>query len=122
MYRFATRGTVEQTLLEQAEGKRRLEKLVIRKGGLLRGEGGAKKKEDRDDLEELQKLLRRDDGEKFDVDEGERHVLSERDLEILTDRSEEAYLRAEKGLDREGDACKAVENKGEGALLEGLKA
>ncbi|KAF2101696.1 SWI/SNF chromatin remodeling complex component [Rhizodiscina lignyota] len=122
VYRFATRGTVEQTLLEQAEGKRRLEKLVIRKGGLLRGESSAKKREDRDDLEELQKLLRRGDGEKFDVDEGGKHILSERDLEILTDRSEEAYLRAEKGLDGEGDAFKAVEQKGEGALLEGLKA
>ncbi|KAF2401705.1 hypothetical protein EJ06DRAFT_474760 [Trichodelitschia bisporula] len=54
VYRLATRGTVEQDLLESAEGKRRLEKLVIRKGGVTgrldeggvwravegRGEGG----------------------------------------------------------------------------------
>lgn len=120
VYRFATRNTVEQTLLEQAEGKRRLEKLVIRKGGLR--ETGARNQGQREELDELQRLLRREDGEKFDVgDAGECRVLGERDLEILTDRSEEAYLRAEKGLD-EGEAFKSVEVKGDGALLEGLKA
>lgn len=122
VYRFATRNTVEQTLLEQAEGKRRLEKLVIRKGGIMRGGGSSKKgQEEREDYEELQKLLRRGDGERWDVEHSDQ-VLSKRDLEILTDRSDEAYIRAEKGMDGEGEAFKAVENKGEGSLLEGLKA
>lgn len=121
VYRFATRGTVEQTLLEQAEGKRRLEKLVIRKGGLIRG----RKRQDKDDdeMDELQKLLRRDDGEKFDIKEGEEtQILSEKELSILTDRTDEAYVRAEKGLDSSGAAFQAVEQKGESALMEGLKA
>lgn len=121
VYRFATRGTVEQTLLEQAEGKRRLEKLVIRKGGLIRGR--KRQEKDDDELDELQKLLRRDDGEKFDVKEGEeRQILSERELDILTDRSDEAYVRAEKGLDASGAAFQAVEQKQESSLMEGLKA
>jgi ATP-dependent DNA helicase len=108
VYRLATRGTVEQTLLEQAEGKRRLEKLVIRKGGL----------KGKDELDELRGLLQKADGEAFHVDD--KAVLSERDLAILTDRSDEAYERAEKGLDA-GDAFKAVDSRVDGSLLEQLK-
>ncbi|KAF2135866.1 uncharacterized protein K452DRAFT_354213 [Aplosporella prunicola CBS 121167] len=121
VYRFATRNTVETQLLEAAEGKRRLEKLVIRKGGLSRS---GKDKEVRDELEELQRLLRREDGLAWDVAEGGKGVLAEEDLRILTDRSDAAYERAEMGVDvgGEGGMFKAVESKGEGALLEGLKA
>ncbi|KAF2456030.1 SNF2 family N-terminal domain-containing protein [Lineolata rhizophorae] len=129
VYRLATRGTVEQTLLESAGGKRRLEKLVIRKGGGLReaarsarGKDGEKEREDME-LEELQHLLRREDGEKFDVGVNKEGgaLLSKKDLDILTDRSEEAYLRAESGQDS-GDAFQAVGNIREGELLEGLRA
>ncbi|KAF2502490.1 ISWI chromatin-remodeling complex ATPase ISW2 [Lophium mytilinum] len=129
VYRFATRNTVEAKLLESAEGKRRLEKLVIRKGGVRNGKGANKKGDaelgSREELEDLQKLLRRSDGERFDVDDGVNGgLLPGKELEILLDRSEEAYDRAEKGLDigGEGSVFKAVEKKGEGALLDGLKA
>ncbi|KAL1640469.1 putative ATPase [Diplodia intermedia] len=122
VYRLATRGTVESALLDAAEGKRRLEKLVIRKGGLTRNgnNGGG-----REDVEELQRLLRREDGVGWDVGAGEgRVLLGEEELRILTDRSEEAYDRAEEGLDvgGEGSVFRAVGKRGEGALLEGLKA
>ncbi|KAF1992507.1 hypothetical protein K402DRAFT_344863 [Aulographum hederae CBS 113979] len=121
VYRFATRNTVEQRLLEGAEAKRRLEKLVIRKGGV--SSSAAEGKKEKELLEELQNLLRRSDGERFDFEDmmkkGEG-LISKRDMEILTDRSDEAYVRAEKGLD-EGDVFKAVEAKKDGALLEGLK-
>jgi ATP-dependent DNA helicase len=117
VYRLATRGTVEQTLLETAEGKRRLEKLVIRKGG-LRDELIMKKS--KDEFEELKELLKRPDGEMFEMDEGSA-VLSNRDLKILTDRSNEAYDRAQKGMDK-GDVFKAVELRGDTGLMEGLKA
>jgi ATP-dependent DNA helicase len=118
VYRLATRGTVEQTLLETAEGKRRLEKLVIRKGGLREDTCNRQGKEE---FEELQKLLRRSDGQRYDFEEGSGAILSGQDLKILIDRSEEAYERAQKGLD-EGDAFKAVEIKGDTGLLESLKA
>ena len=129
VYRFATRNTVEARLLESAEGKRRLEKLVIRKGGLRdsskklgRGKGDDAKTE----FEELQRLLRREDGEMFDVGAGGEGsgLLENNELEILLDRSEEAYDRAEKGLDAggEGGVFRSVEKRGEGVLLEGLKA
>jgi ATP-dependent DNA helicase len=91
VYRLATRGTVEQSLLKTAEGKRRLEKLVIRK---QRFREDRKSRQDKDDLEELQRLLRQSDGEKIDVDE-QGGLLSAEDLKALTDRSDEAYVKAE---------------------------
>ena len=123
VYRFATRNTVEQKLLESAEAKRRLEKLVIRKGGVRNNAGRGVEKEQ--EVEELQKLLRRSDGEKFDIaGEGEGKLFSDKELEILLDRSDEAYGRAEKGLDvgGEGRVFQAVGKREEGALMEGLRA
>ena len=113
VYRLATRGTVEQTLLEKADGKRRLEKLVIRKGKFksLKGGGGA------DDMDELARILEQNDGEGVDMEGG---LLSEEDLRILTDRSEEAYERAERGEDG-GEKFKAVEAVGDSGVLEGVK-
>lgn len=119
VYRFATKGTVEQMLLEKADSKRRLEKLVIQKGRFRNnaaggGVGGA-------DFAELQKLLSKDDGERIDIADG-KGLLSDKDLEILTDRSEAAFERAEKGIDVIGAAFKAVETKKDGdGLLESLQ-
>ncbi|XPS78550.1 Putative ATPase [Ascochyta lentis] len=123
VYRFATRNTVEQKLLESAEAKRRLEKLVIRKGGVRNNVGRGVEKEQ--EVEELQKLLRRSDGERFDIaGEGEGRLFSDEELAILLDRSDEAYERAEKGLDvgGEGQVFQAVGKREEGALMEGLRA
>jgi ATP-dependent DNA helicase len=125
VYRFATRNTVEQKLLESAEAKRRLEKLVIRKGGVRNDRGGARGNDKEQEVEELQRLLRRSDGEKFDIEGTEvGNILGKKDLEILLDRSDEAYERAEKGLDvgGEGAVFHAVGKREEGALMEGLRA
>lgn len=125
VYRFATRNTVEHKLLESAEAKRRLEKLVIRKGGVRNDRGRGKQMEKEQEVEELQKLLRRSDGEKFDIEgNGSAKLLSDKELYILLDRSDEAYERAEKGLDvgGEGQMFQAVGKREEGALMEGLKA
>ena len=125
VYRFATRNTVEQKLLESAEAKRRLEKLVIRKGGVRNDRGGTRGNDKEQEVEELQKLLRRSDGEKFDVaaEAGAgAGVLSKRELETLLDRSEEAYVKAEKGEGVGGGAFRLVGKREEGALMEGLKA
>ncbi|KAF2629001.1 ISWI chromatin-remodeling complex ATPase ISW2 [Macroventuria anomochaeta] len=123
VYRFATRNTVEQKLLESAEAKRRLEKLVIRKGGVRNNAGRGVEKEQ--EVEELQKLLRKSDGERFDIaGEGEGKLFSDKELEILLDRSDEAYERAEKGLGvgGEGQVFQAVGKREEGALMKGLRA
>ncbi|KAM0712304.1 hypothetical protein Q7P37_011399 [Cladosporium fusiforme] len=118
VYRFATKGTVEQMLLEKADSKRRLEKLVISKGRFksLRGGDGAGA-----DFAELQKLLGQSDGETVDLAEG-KNLLSDEELAILTDRSEEAFERAEKGLDVAGNSFKAVQTTKDGeGLLESLQ-
>ncbi|KAI9696277.1 MAG: hypothetical protein M1836_005830 [Candelina mexicana] len=114
IYRLATKGTIEQTLLEKADGKRRLEKLVIQKGKFK----SIASKEDYGDVSELQRILDEEDFKEHDLGEGDM-ILSDRDLEILTDRSEEAYARFARGEDG-GKMFKAVETKkeGEGGLLE----
>lgn len=119
VYRFATKGTVESMLLEKADSKRRLEKLVIRKGGFRSLRGGGAEEKDKgagEQWRELQALLARDDGERIVLEEG-RQLLSDEDLALLTDRSEEAFVRAEKGEER-GEMFKVVETKkdGEGLL------
>ena len=110
VYRLATKGTIEQTLLEKADGKRRLEKLVIRKGK-FKSLITAKDEEDDD----LRKVLEEDEFEKYDVGEG-AEILSDRDLEILSDRSEAAYVCAAKGEDGK---FRAVETKKDQGILGG---
>ena len=101
IYRLATKGTVEEELLLSADAKRRLEKLVIKKGGFrtmgqkLNGadDGGAAI--GGLDKETLKALLLKD-GELYKHSGGDR-VLSDQDIEILLDRSDEAYERAATG-------------------------
>lgn len=104
VYRLATHGTVEEKLLLKADGKRKLEKLVIQKGKFksLLPDGGSLSSADADDL---RGVLGSDDFEKYDVAhaDGDQAMLSEDDLKILTDRSDKAYERAEKGLDTGGE-------------------
>lgn len=122
VYRLATKGTVEQTLLEKADGKRRLEKLVIQKDkfrGISTSSASRKAGAQGDDdaLSELQRLLANDDFENYDPSSGPNgeDILSDADLELLTDRSDAAFARAERvaggggGVngDENGDAGKS---------------
>ncbi len=117
VYRLATRGTVEETLLFKADAKRKLEKLIIQKGKFksLLNEGA--------DGEDVRAVLEGDEFEKYDVEgkEGGK-ILSEEELRILTDRSDEAYERAERGLDvgGEGQVFKVAETKRSGDVLDDL--
>ncbi|KAK5452418.1 putative ATPase [Exophiala xenobiotica] len=117
VYRLATRGTVEETLLFKADAKRKLEKLIIQKGKFksLLNEGA--------DGEDVRAVLEGDEFEMYDVESKEGgKILSEEELKILTDRSEEAYERAERGLDvgGEGQAFKVAETKRGGDVLDDL--
>ncbi|KAI9891451.1 MAG: hypothetical protein M1814_002770 [Vezdaea aestivalis] len=108
VYRLATRGTVEEELLEKAAGKRLLEKLVMR-SAKFRADG--RRSKDGEDLAEFRRIVREmglEKGRHKEVGE----VLSKRDLEILMDRSVEAYDRAEKGEAETGDAFEVYETKG----------
>jgi len=113
VYRLATKGTVEQTLLEKADSKRKLEKLVIQRGKFKSLFDNDTSSTALSEAEELRKILGEDGFELFDVGAGTtpETLLSEQDLDVLTDRSEEAYLRAEKGLDKGGNSFFAVEPK-----------
>lgn len=116
VYRLATAATVEQTLLEKADAKRRLEKLVIQKGKFKSLTRSASNMADGDgdkasQVDDLSKILMSDDFEKFDTGV-KGQILSKEDLEVLMDRSPEAYERAEKGEEKSGGATfKAVEMK-----------
>ena len=124
VYRLASKGTVEQVLLEKAGGKRRLERAVIQKGKFrsLLGEDESRRGKTLDGEEEALKdvLLQGDDDdslEKFDADEGiigGRELLSQRDLDLLSDRSEEAYKRAEEGKDSGGRLFRCAETRRDG--------
>ncbi|KAK2744175.1 hypothetical protein FQN57_004435 [Myotisia sp. PD_48] len=115
VYRLATRGTVEQTLLDRAGSKRRLEKLVIQKGKFkdLFNSSGTASSNAIEEADELKKIFGEEGIEVFEIGAGttSESLLSQRDLDILTDRSEEAY--ADQGLDKSGHLFKAVKPRTE---------
>lgn len=83
VYRFATKGTVEEGLLMSADAKRRLEKLVIRKGTYK--SLGQKQNMDEDlDQDTLRHLLLKD-GQVY-KSSGDKDILSDHDLDVLCDR------------------------------------
>ncbi|KAK2594770.1 putative ATPase [Conoideocrella luteorostrata] len=100
VYRLATRDTVEESLLMSADAKRRLEKLVIKKGG-FKTMGQKMENKEHLDEETLRALLLKD-GQVYETSGGEQ-ILSDEDLDALCDRGDEAYDRAASGL---GDADK----------------
>lgn len=83
VYRLATKGTVEEELLMSADAKRRLEKLVIKKGN-FKNIGQKKDLSEDLDKETLRSLLLKD-GEVFQFS-GDKTIISDTDLEILCDR------------------------------------
>ncbi|EGX46483.1 hypothetical protein AOL_s00109g55 [Orbilia oligospora ATCC 24927] len=110
VYRLATAATVEQTLLEKADAKRRLEKLVIQKGK-FKSMTATNTKTEEQEFADLRKILMSDDFEKFDVAKEGDEILSNEDLEVLLDRSDEAYEKAAKGETKASGVFKAVEMK-----------
>ncbi|GAP90429.1 putative iswi chromatin-remodeling complex atpase isw2 protein [Rosellinia necatrix] len=94
IYRLATKGTVEEELLHSADAKRRLEKLVIKKGGF---KNMSQKLDTTGDIDkEALKVLLLKDGEVYKHSGGDK-VLSDEDLDILCDRSAAAFDRAAAG-------------------------
>jgi len=83
VYRLATKGTVEEDLLLSADAKRRLEKLVIKKGGFktMGQKMDAQQDLDKDTLRSL--LLKEGQVYKFS---GDKEILSDHDIDVLCDR------------------------------------
>jgi len=94
---------VEQTILEKADGKRRLEKLVIQKGKFKSVSAPSALEE-----EEIAQLLK-EDFEKVNVVEQGTQLLTDAELETLMDRSPEAYSRAARGKEEASGAFRVVE-------------
>ncbi|KAI0431634.1 SNF2 family N-terminal domain-containing protein [Xylaria sp. FL1042] len=94
IYRFATKGTVEEELLLSADAKRRLEKLVIKKGGFKNMSQKLDTSEDID--KDILRALLLKDGEVYKHSGGD-NILSQEDIETLLDRSDAAFDRAAAG-------------------------
>ncbi|KAF4946375.1 hypothetical protein FGADI_11200 [Fusarium gaditjirri] len=105
VFRLATKDTVEETLLNSADAKRRLEKLVIKKGN-FKSMGQKMDLHEDIDPESLRALLLKD-GQVYKTSGGEE-VLSDADLDVLCDRSEAAYEKAASGQG-DADAFRVVE-------------
>ena len=89
IYRFVTARTIEETILEKAGAKRKLEKMVIHRGHFK----GAQTGERSLSLAELTGILkagqlRADNGSLYLTNEGLHRVL---------DRSDDAYTRVDEG-------------------------
>ncbi|KAI1498661.1 SNF2 family N-terminal domain-containing protein [Biscogniauxia marginata] len=110
VYRLATKGTVEEELLMSADAKRRLEKLVIKKGG-FRTMGQKLDNNEVLDKDTLKTLLLKD-GEVYKHSGGDQ-VLSDEDLDILCDRSDDAFDRAAMGAGN-ADGFQVVETAADG--------
>merc|ERR1712098_829581 len=95
-----------RSALLNADAKRRLEKLVIKKADY---KSKGQKLRDEVMTKEALKVLLKKDGEVFRYKSGDQ-ILSDEDLDVLTDRSEEAYVKAAKGLG-DAEAFKIVETK-----------
>ena len=83
IYRLATRNSVEDTLLQRAEGKRRLERIVIKDGRQQTLGQGSDMNEDLA-VETLRARLARD-LEVCDLSD-KNNILSDADLDALCDR------------------------------------
>ncbi|GKT45220.1 lymphoid-specific helicase [Colletotrichum spaethianum] len=118
VYRLATKGTVEEELLLSADAKRRLEKLIIKKGSFKTMGQKVNLKEDLD-KETLKSLLLKD-GQIF-KQSGEHEILSDKDLEVLCDRSDEAYSQAAQGT-ANADGYKVIETTSGGITIAGQDA
>ncbi|KAF9127775.1 hypothetical protein BGW39_005635 [Mortierella sp. 14UC] len=92
IYRLVTANTIENRIIEKANSKRKLEKLVIHKGKFKQPPSLTNAAHDRKaTLADLADMLAHDDGEKIQLVTKDDVVISDKHLEILLDRSDAAY-------------------------------
>ena len=92
IYRLVTANTVENRIIERANSKRKLEKLVIHKGKFKQAPSLTNAASDRKtNLADLAAMLAQDDGEKIQLVNKNDVVISDKHLEVLLDRSDAAY-------------------------------
>ncbi|ORY81644.1 hypothetical protein LY90DRAFT_375786, partial [Neocallimastix californiae] len=97
VYRLVSSGSAEKKILEKANAKKKLEKLVIQKGN-FKGNKGALTSKNTITIKELADILYIDEEEI----EGSKtkltpeSILSNEDLKLILDRSDEAYENSKK--------------------------
>ncbi|KAG0045043.1 hypothetical protein BGZ83_009717 [Gryganskiella cystojenkinii] len=91
IYRLVTANTVEGRIIEKANQKRKLEKLVIHKGTFKSGPMAANSAPKKASLTELAEMLAQEDGEKYQVASKDDVVISDKHLDFLLNRTEAAY-------------------------------
>ncbi|CAO3575067.1 unnamed protein product [Mortierella alpina] len=105
IYRLVTANTVEGKIIEKANSKRKLEKLVIHKGKFKQPPSSAGMTHDRaSTLADIAEMLAQDDGEKIQLATKDDVVISDKHLEMLLDRSDEAYAANKTVSAKDGEA------------------
>ncbi|KAJ7324465.1 hypothetical protein JRQ81_017485 [Phrynocephalus forsythii] len=87
VYRFVTANTIDQTIVERAAAKRKLEKLVIHKNQFKGGKYGVNQSKSCLDPKELLELLQSRDYDR-EIKGSREKVISDKDLELLLDRTD----------------------------------
>lgn len=102
VYRLVSAHTIETRILQKAGNKRKLEALVISQGkfGRVVDENGrvllGRSKQTQESMAGMAKALLDLEGEEINVASAGDTIISDEDLEVLLDRSKEAFAR-EKG-------------------------
>lgn len=102
VFRLVSAGTIETKILAKAGDKRKLEALVISQGkfGRVVDENGrvllGRSKQNHESMSGMAKALLDLEGEEINVASAGDTIISDQDLEVLLDRSPEAFAR-EKG-------------------------
>ncbi|KAG0264201.1 hypothetical protein BG011_007235 [Mortierella polycephala] len=93
IYRLVTANTVEGKIIEKANSKRKLEKLVIHKDKFKRLSLADSMPSERKTttLAEIAEMLAHNDGEEIQLATKDDVVISDKHLEMLLDRSDAAY-------------------------------
>ncbi|KAF9937976.1 hypothetical protein BGZ67_000680 [Mortierella alpina] len=105
IYRLVTANTVEGKIIEKANSKRKLEKLVIHKGKFKQPPSSAGVTHDRaSTLADIAEMLAHDDGEKIQLATKDDVVISDKHLDMLLDRSDEAYAANTAVSAKDGEA------------------
>jgi ATP-dependent DNA helicase len=126
IFRLVSAHTIETRILQKAGNKRKLEALVISQGkfGRVVDENGkvilGRGKQNTESMAGMAKALLDLEGEEINVASAGDQIISDGDLEVLLDRSPEAYAREKgwsAGLGKGGSRAEQIK-KGERTAFE----
>lgn len=90
VFRLVSRHTIEESVLQRASEKRKLEALIIAKGK-FRNPAAAAAARGKESMRELAQQLLELEGEKIDVVSQDDQIISDAALDALLDRSPEVF-------------------------------